>query len=207
MTGRKALIAYSSSFASFLLDSEIGDKVNKIILFGSVARGDFTPESDIDLFIDTDKEIEKSAEKVLKLFRMSKIHEMWRLKGVKNEISIKVGKLEKWRLRRDVISTGIMLYGKYSEVPEKARYYLLVRMDLRKLKVAQQMRIWRRLYGYKQKIGQKVYSRPGLVEELGGKKLGKGVIILPMERSREIIGFLNKNRVRYTLDEIWSDTL
>ncbi len=48
------MIGYAQSFVSFLLDSYVGGKVRKIILFGSVARGDFSTESDIDLFVEVD---------------------------------------------------------------------------------------------------------------------------------------------------------
>ncbi len=51
------LIAYALDFSSFLIDTaKVTDKIKRIMLFGSVARGDFTKESDIDLFIDTDEE-------------------------------------------------------------------------------------------------------------------------------------------------------
>ncbi len=53
---RYELIAYAMDFCSFLLKSEMANEIKKIILFGSVARGDFDSESDIDIFIDTEKE-------------------------------------------------------------------------------------------------------------------------------------------------------
>lgn len=207
MTRKNSLIGYATAFASFLLDSKIGEKINKIILFGSVARGDYGKESDIDLFIDTDEDVEREVDKLLALFRMSKINEMWRLKGIKNKISVKVGNLKKWPFRRDVISAGIMLYGKYNELPEGVNYYLMIKMDLRKIKTAKQMSIWRKLYGYKQKVGSKVYVGKGLVEKVGGMKVGKAIVLIPMENRKQIVDFLNKNRVRYTLNEVWSDTL
>lgn len=206
MTTRTALIGYALSFASFLVDSGVGKEINKIILFGSVARGDFTEKSDIDLFINADEQHEEKIEKTLLLFNSSQIHKMWRLKGVKQEISLKIGRLNQWSLRREVLSSGIVLYGKHSELPEKARYYLLVRMELVNIKVSQQMKIWRKLYGYVQKIGEKKYVSAGLVEKIGGKKLGKGIIIIPMEKRQEILDFLNKNKVKYKVHELWSDS-
>ena len=204
---RNLLIGYAMSFASFLLDSSVGARINRIILFGSVARGDFNEESDIDLFIDTDKDIEGEIDKLLKLFGSSRINEIWKLKGMKSDISVKVGDLKKWSLRRDVISSGITLYGKYNEIPEKVNYYLLIKIDVSKFKSSRQMSIWRKLYGYRQRIGTKIYTGKGLVERLGGKKIGKAIILIPMENRKEIINFLNKNRVSYTVNELWSDTL
>ncbi len=207
MTNRNSLIAYASNFSSFLIDSKVGDDIKRIILFGSVARGSFDRESDVDLFIDTTKDIEKEAYKILALFKNSRIHEAWKLKGIENEISIKVGDLNKWSLRREVISSGVVLYGKYKETPEKTEYYMLIKMDMKNIKSAKQMSIWRKLYGYKQKIGEKTYIGKGLVENLGGKKLGKAIIIVPMQNRKKLLDFLNENKVRHTVCELWSDDL
>lgn len=207
MEKRESLIAYASNFVSFLLDRDISKKINKIILFGSVARGDFNEESDIDIFIDTYEKIGDEAEKVLKMFNNSQANKIWELKGIKRVISLKVGDLSKWSLKRSVISNGILLYGKYNEIPKEAKYYLMVQMsNLNKMKTSLQMRLWRRLYGYKQKIGKKIYVGKGLVEKLGGKKIGKATIIVPMEKEKEVTNFLNKNKIQYKVYEIWSDS-
>ena len=110
MKDQTQLIGYALSFASFLLDSKIGDKINKIILFGSVARGDFNPESDIDLFIDADKRLEKEINNLLLLFKFSEAQKVWEMKKVTNGLSLKVGSLSQWGLRREVI----MLYFRLS---------------------------------------------------------------------------------------------
>jgi len=207
MEKRESLIAYALSFTSFLLDSEIGKKINKILLFGSVARGNFDEESDIDVFIDTKENIKESAEKALKMFNNSQAKKIWELKGIKKEISMQIGNLDEWSLKRSVISNGIFLYGKYNEIPKEAKYYLMIHMiNLNKMKNSLQMRLWRKLYGYKQKIGKKVYTGKGLVEELGGKKIGKATIIIPMEKEKEVTDILNKNKINYKVYEIWSDS-
>jgi predicted nucleotidyltransferase len=86
---RYELIAYAMDFCSFLLKSEMANEIKKIILFGSVARGDFDSESDIDIFIDTEKEkaVDNAAKKRLKAFEKSEIFEKWMLKGLKNSLS------------------------------------------------------------------------------------------------------------------------
>lgn len=207
MVTKSSLVSYAMSFASFLIDSKLGKDINKIILFGSVARGDYNEDSDIDLFIDTEEKMENEIEKILSLFSSSRIHEIWSLKGIKNEISIKVGKLEEWKLRREVISSGILLYGKYSKLPENVTYYMMIRLvDINRKKTSQQIKIWRKLYGYKQKIGKKIYISKGLVEKANGTKIGKAIFIIPMEKRRNILDFLNKNRVSYKVHELWSDT-
>lgn len=206
MTKRTPLISYALDFTSFLLDSPIAEQIKKIILFGSVARGDSSEKSDIDIFIDTHEKHEAQIRKTLSLFESSQANTNWRLKGIKNEISVKVGNLSEWSLRRDVISSGVLLYGKYSELPKNAAYSMLIRIKKIKKKFSERVKIWRALYGYTQKVGKKAYTSKGLVEENGGEKIGKAVFIIPMESRQNILNFLNKNKIDYTITELWVET-
>ncbi len=52
MLEKNELIAYASDFVSYLLSKFKEGEINRVILHGSIARGDFDEESDIDLFID-----------------------------------------------------------------------------------------------------------------------------------------------------------
>ena len=203
---REQLIAYAESFVSFLLDDSIAKDISRLILFGSVARGDFDKESDIDLFIDTKKNIEKEAVKVLNLFNQSETRKKWELKGVENEISLKVGNLDEWKLKRELISDGILLYGKLKESPEKFEHYLLLRPKFKNFKKSKQVSMWRTLYGYKQKVGKKIYETSGLVQTKGGKRINSGILI-PSNNKKEISHFLNKSNMNYDVNEIWSDTI
>ena len=203
---REELLAYSVSFVASLLEEEIAKDIDTIILFGSVPRGTFDEESDIDLFIDTKKDIGKDVLKALALFKKSTTQKKWELKGVKNELSIKVGNIKKWGLKRDLLSDGIVLFGKYKEMPENIEYYLLIRPSFKNFSKSKQVKIWRKLYGYRQKVGKKMYKSPGLIETVGGKRLEQCMLV-PMKDKRTIIEFLNKTKVKYTINEIWSDSL
>ena len=203
---KENLIAYAMNFASFLLDEKISKDIDNIILFGSVARGDFEDESDIDIFIDSKSDIEGEVNKTLSFFNQSEMQKKWELKGVKNDISVKVGELSKWRLRRDVIADGILLYGKFKQLAEGVDYYLLLTLSFKQFKQGQKVKLWRRLYGYKQKIGKKVYHSKGLIENLGAKRLDNCLAIL-VKNKKEILDFLNKEKINYSLREIWSDDL
>ncbi len=59
------LIAYSGSFVSFVLKPLEKFNIREIILFGSVARGEFDKKSDIDSFIDIKNE--KDFERINKI--------------------------------------------------------------------------------------------------------------------------------------------
>ncbi|MBU4374197.1 MAG: nucleotidyltransferase domain-containing protein [Euryarchaeota archaeon] len=202
------LIAYAMDFCSFLLRSEIVGDIDRIILFGSVARGDFDNESDIDLFIDTErrKKVDETAKKVLKSFEMSEVNEKWRLKGLKNALSLKIGEIEKWELYRSVISSGILLYGRFEEMPKGAKYYSLFVLNFSKMDRNKKIKIWRELYGYKQKIGEKLFVSKGLLEEVLGKKIQRSVIAVPAENKKKILDFIKRKKIKYSIFEIWTDS-
>ncbi len=201
------LLAYASEFTSFLLQSNIREIIERIIVFGSVARGNFDSESDIDVFVDSRKDIKKEVEKVQKTFELSNTYEKWHLKGLSNELSVKTGLLADWKLHREVISNGIFLYGPFAELPKEAQYICLLRLDFRKLSRAKKIKAWRRLYGYEQKVGKKIYSTRGFIDELGGKKIEKSTIILPSPKRNTMLSFLKKQNITYQIDDLWSDTL
>src|SRR3989338_2448714 len=153
------VISLAISFASFLVARM---RVEAILLFGSVAANTFDEESDIDLFIETDKKDASKIQTMLELYKKTKEYEAFRLEGIKNEIAIKCGKLKAWGgLRRSIISQGIVLYGLYKEQPEKLQHKVLVILNTNSLARAVKVKIWRRVYGYKQKVGKKMYTAKG----------------------------------------------
>lgn len=199
------LLAYAAHFASFLLES--GIDVDMIIAFGSAASGEFDKESDVDLFIEADTAKEKSIMAVKKVFE-STFAERWRLKGIENPLSILVGSLKsaKWEdLRRSIQSNGIVLYSHYVEMPENAKPYTIFVIKAAKLARARKMSMWRKLYGYSQKIGVRVYRSRGLLDELGGEKLEKGVTAVTADKSKILRDFLNKHRAEYKIYEFWGE--
>lgn len=206
---RYDLTAYAMEFCTFLLKSEEAEHIKRIILFGSVARGDFDNESDIDLFIDTErgKEVESAVQKTLKAFEISEANEKWMLRGLKNPLSIKTGKLEQWELYRSIISSGIILYGRFEEIPKGAKYYSLFVLDFGKMERSRKIKLWRELYGYRQKVGERVFVSRGLLEEVSGKKIERSVIAVPAESKNRILEFINENKIGYKLIEIWSDRI
>lgn len=198
---RNEIISYALAFTSFLLRRV--QNVNAVVLFGSVARGDYDNESDIDLFIETE-ESEKKIEETLKLFKKSKEHEKYLDLGTENQISLKVGKLKNWSsLRESILDNGITLYGKYENLPENLKHFILFAISMKKLHQKTKLKVWRRLYGYKQKVGSKIYMKKGAVEALGGRRLGDGMLAIPKNRENNMIGFLNKLNVNYTKQDVY----
>ncbi len=204
---RNKLIAYAMHFASFLVEK--GISARRILLFGSVASGDFDDRSDVDIFVDIDKRNEKEMPGLVSSFEKA-FGEKWRLKGVNNQLSVTVGSIasKEWEdLRRTIQSYGITLYGQYNEQPENIQSYILFSLGFRKLGRANKVSLWRKLYGYAQKVGKKSYKSRGLIEQLGGAKLDKCVVLIPAANSSNFKKFLGKNSISYRLIEVWSDQL
>lgn len=197
------LIAYTSSFVSFIL-KDLNNLVKEIILFGSVARGEFDKKSDIDLFFNVNKEDIKKVENIVKKslikFYKSKFYETWKLKGITKNISIKVGVLDKWKLKRSILSDGIILYGKYKEFPKKVKHYMLIVHKPIK-NITKRNRFIRKLIGRKEKN----YSTKGFLEDIKGKIISSRVILTPVENLKETLDIFNKEKIDYKIFEIWSD--
>lgn len=201
----KELIAYASAFVSFLLPKI--ENVREIILFGSAARGEADKESDIDLFFDEEKKedeekIKEAIKEELKKFYKSRIAETWFLRGIKNPISINVGKLEEWKLKRSIISDGITLYGRYKELPKNIKPFAFFNIEPIK-NIAKRNKIIRELFGRR----EKKYSKKGILEEVNGKKLSVSSFIVPKEQADRILDLLGKEKVNYGFFELWSDEI
>ncbi|HLD97437.1 MAG TPA: nucleotidyltransferase domain-containing protein [Candidatus Nanoarchaeia archaeon] len=202
------LIAYAMHFASFLV--ERGVKAKKIVLFGSVASREFDKESDVDIFIDTEKSVSKSEILGLQSSFEKTFGEKWRLKGIANQLSTTVGDLnsKEWEdIRRTIQSYGVTLYGQYEELPKGIKPFVLFSLNFRGISRPHKVGLWRKLYGYAQKVGKKIYETEGLLVHLGGTKVDKGVVLVPAAGAAELKGFLGNNKVRFRLVEFWSDQL
>src|SRR3989339_689864 len=123
MIRQNELIGYALDFASHLVTNI--DKIESIILFGSVARGDYDPESDIDFFIHTkEKNIYKKIKNAIDNYYLTERYKRWKLKGISNTFSCITGDLdsEEWEeLRRGIINTGFILYGRYAGKVEELK--------------------------------------------------------------------------------------
>lgn len=196
---RNKLISLAMSFSSFLIERV---EVKSIVLFGSVARDKFDDESDIDIFVECNKRNENKIGQVLELYKKTEEHEKFRLEGVNNEISIKSGNLNDWKdLKRSIISSGIVLYGIYRGAPNKLNHKLLFLLNLEGISRADKIRVWRSLYGYRQKVGKKIYISKGKIE----KKLGRGAFLVPIQDSQEVINYLKINKIKYSLLDVWTE--
>ncbi len=201
MRNREEYIAYALDFASYLI-SKIKN-VNKIILYGSVSRGDYDEDSDIDLFIDANKKYGKKINKIVEDYCRTKKFKEWELKGIDNQISAIVGTLDskEWKnLKRSMLNTGIILYGKFKEETEKVNHYTLITFEGIKPD-KKRVAVFRKLFGFK--TGKKLH--PGTVKNMGGLKIGKSSILIPIEHANKLEKYFREKKIPIKLYDLWSD--
>lgn len=192
--------AYASAFASFLL-KEISEVryIDGIILYGSAASGTATKESDVDIFIDTKKDMKNEITEILKRFYGSREAALFKLRGVDNEISLKIGELKRWKeLHRSISSNGIVLWGEYEtgDIEGKKRSIIFYWSKIGKTRSA----FLNKLYGFSSK--GKRYQ--GLVKEWGGMKLGKSCVLIPFKYKKEMLGLIKKYEVNTKTLEVFA---
>ena len=83
----KNLISFAGDFVSYLIQNIGPEDFEKIILFGSVARKEASRKSDIDIFIESKKNIQDKVNKEIgNFYKSSKYTKYWRPLDVKNQI-------------------------------------------------------------------------------------------------------------------------
>lgn len=194
--------AYASYFVSYLIN-ELDElqNVNKIILFGSVARGEATKESDVDIFIDIkekSKRIESKINKILNSFYKSREALIFKTKGIDNKINIIMGKINEWpKLRDSIESSGIVLYGNYISSNVRGKKQVIIFWD----KIGKNRGAFlNKIYGFK--ANKKAYK--GLIEILGGRKIGKSSIMIPVENKEEIFKLFKGYMVNAKILEVYA---
>lgn len=196
------ILSYASTFVTYLirtLQENIRD-VDAIILYGSVAKGEASGESDVDIFVDTkDGEVIKIIERISKEFLDSREAALYKMEGMGNEINIKVGELQQWKdLHHSIMNSGIVLWQKYKmeKAPEDAKHNYLFFWD----KIGKNRGAFLNIvYGYT--IGKKKYK--GLVQKKGGMRTGKSSILVPAEYQEEFIVLFKKYKVQVRQKEVW----
>ena len=204
----RKIVAYIYDFLSMVFENEISEKIKEIILFGSVAKKSFDKKSDIDLFFnikEKNEEIEEKLKSILKSFEV-KVEKTWALKKIKFPINFIVGSLEDetWKnLRDEIISSGILLYGQYKEMPENLSHNYLFYYSLNNLSRKNKMKFIRKMFGYCLKRGRKKYEQKGFLKEVNGLKLGSNALLIPSQEVLSIKKLFGDFKIKYRIIEGW----
>ena len=180
-------------------------EIESAIIFGSVARDQAGKESDLDVFIILKNESTKRniSNKILDLEEKYDKN----INLVFTDSSFK-------DLDRQFIETilreGITIYGKTPDASIQQlelEPYEIIKFDLSNLDQSKKMKIKRLLYGIKtkKKYKGKIYTnkQAGLVEKLGGLRIGIASILMPEKKSWELENVLRENDVSLRKITIW----
>ncbi|MCM8777960.1 MAG: nucleotidyltransferase domain-containing protein [Candidatus Omnitrophica bacterium] len=174
--------------------------IKAVILYGSFARGENTPRSDIDLFIITDDENAKGVieEKIISLETSVK-------RNIQPTIRIeKELKKTDTGLLQNIFQEGLILYMREPVTLSailllKQKPYVIYTFQLNNLSQRDKARFNRQLY--EQKIGK--YQYRGLLNKIGGKKLSDGCIMLPYSEKIKIEKLFKKFKITFNSLNIW----
>lgn len=177
------------------------DRIQAIILYGSYAREESDPRSDIDLLIVIDSEnpneyLETVIKSISALDKEGKISP--RLTNLKDyDVSF----------FQNVIREGKVLWGKLIITDQKMglQPYLLVHYDLTKVPQKIKVQVSRRVYGYtthkKVKKSIKEYTYRGLMHEEGVLVYPSTVLVPSSQQG--FIEFLKRIKVPFERKDIW----
>ncbi|MBI2151118.1 nucleotidyltransferase domain-containing protein [Candidatus Woesearchaeota archaeon] len=196
------LLAYALDTVSFILEKTANkEQIKQIILFGSVAREEAGPESDIDIFIDVikeDKELEKELYDILERFNKSiKYQNYWRMQGVEQEIKLTIGKASSWKeLLPSLVADGIILYGKFTASLEGKHQTIFVWENI--TPNAKRVAVNKKLFGHTHR--KKYY--PGLLELYQGQRLGKGCIVVDLAHAKLLHQVFKKYKIAVKIKNV-----
>ncbi len=196
------LIAFALDFTSFFVQKVNLEKIKNIILFGSVARGEESRESDVDIFIDVAKEdssAEEKYSKVVELFMRSvKYNHYWKPMGVENQIRLSIGKVEKWKkLHPNLVANGLTIYGKYTFPLKEGKHQTFFIWE--NIKPNSRRALFnKRLFGFKG--SERFY--PGLLQKHEGERMGKGCILVSLEQANIFLKFFRQSKVTVKIKKV-----
>jgi len=179
--------------------SKIED-VKAVILYGSLARGEFTSRSDIDLFIlTTDNKTRKEVQ--------DEIIELESEIGRNIQPTVRtIVELQKTDtgLLQNIFQEGKILYLREpSDIPSavllQQKPFLIYTFQISSLSQKDKARFNRQLY---EQI-RKGYKYKGLLQELDGQRLSSGCIMIPHMQKDNIEKFFRKFKVQFNQLKVW----
>jgi predicted nucleotidyltransferase len=190
--------AYVMSFVAYLI-KELADKksiseINKIILFGSVAKSESTKESDVDIFIDVKKKTEKldtTIQDAITKFYNSREAVIFKTRGIDNKLNVIIGRLKDWKdIHRSIMSTGIVLWGQYEEKekPLGTKHEIIFYWSNIGINRGAFLNA---LYGFTANSKRHI----GLLEKFDGRRMGKSCVIIPVQYREDVIKLFRKYKV------------
>jgi len=187
-------------FKRIVKELSVISDIKLIILYGSFARGDYGPKSDIDLLIITTKpkSLNEIQNKIIGI--EEKIG-----KGIQPIIRTeKELKKTDIGLVQNLLQEGKLLYLKEpfeisaSEIT-KQKPYVIYTFQLNSLDQKTKAKFDRELYTRTKK--KHVYQ--GLLQKIGGQRFSPGCIIIPFDKKNIVEKFFGRYKIKYEAKNVW----
>lgn len=176
--------------------------VMQVILFGSVARGEDTPESDVDIAI-----IHNSSDQFALMGAVNK----------NKPAKIQTTFVHIWKLAEEtelvgaLSGDGLLLYGSPILIQEKKlklKPKVLISYSLAQLPQTEKVKLNRALYGSVSlsHAGRKEYrtETKGIANEPGIEKINNGVLLADRRKAAKLISSLKRFKVKYIEIPVWT---
>lgn len=168
-----------------------------VILFGSVARGEDTADSDIDIaVIHGLKDGTALVEKV-------NAHKPEKVQVTFLNISNLPGEME---LVSALSGEGLLLHGRPVVIQQKNLELIpkvLIAYSLKGLPQKEKVKLNRALYGSVSRSGKYMTETKGVTAEPGVEKLGPGVLLADRRKSWKIAGVLRRFGAKVKQKQVW----
>ena len=168
-----------------------------IVLFGSFSRGDYDEGSDIDLLVvfKNKKDLEKGLSEIYKT--TAKTNLFFQV------IGLTLDELKNSPLLNTVLREGKTHYAK-QEVKKLLtpthRPYALVTYTTANLNAKERVIFTQKLEGRRK--GK--YRYEGLINKIGGYKVGRGVAMIPLENLKTLTEHLDNKKINYVIRHVWA---
>ncbi|MEM2928319.1 MAG: nucleotidyltransferase domain-containing protein [Nitrososphaerota archaeon] len=171
------------------------DGVLAIVLFGSYSRGDFDEGSDIDLLVifRSKEELKDSMKRIYSI--SAKSDYFFQI------ICLTIDEIRHSPLLESILREGKIYYGEnvLKALQNSFKPYALITYSTVNLSLKERALIAQKLEG---RVYRK-YKYDGLIQQLGGYKVGRGVAMIPLNNLRTLIEFLDKRNIQYTIRYVW----
>jgi len=168
-----------------------------IVLFGSYSRGDYDEGSDIDLLIvfKNKKDLNKSLKKIYKTTAKTDLFFQ--------VIGLTLDELKNSPLLETALREGKIYYAKQDAeklLTPTHKPYALITYTTANLNAKERVIFAQKLEGRR----KDKYRYNGLIQKIGGYKVGRGVAMVPLEKLKTLTEHLEKKKINYVIRYVWA---
>jgi len=168
-----------------------------VILFGSYSRGDFEEGSDIDLLaiFEDEKNLENNLRDMYEITSKSSLFIQ--------AIGLTLKELVGSPLLESVLREGRIYYADQDVkkvLTSTHKPYALITYITNNLSPRERVTFAQKLEGR----GKGRYRYDGLLQKLGGFKVGRGVLMVPQENLKTLTDYLEERKINYVIRYVWA---